>query len=150
MTNELHMERRAAIKSFFDRWAMYDFKAIEATASPSDVESRYTDMVLQSDIVIVILADTLRVAVQQEFQIATKANKRIFVFIHSQITDPKLKEFIKTEIGLGITRCTFNNLSELIDKIEESLLDDLANSYKKWWAYEKQKKQAYVDKPEVR
>ncbi len=145
MKNDLHMERRAAVHAFFERMPMYECFVIEETASPDDVETRYTDKVLWADIIILILSDTLSKAVCQEYQTALTQKKRIFTFINNGITDPELNKFIKSEIEKTVTYTTFNNLRDLIDKIEKSLLDDLALSYRKWIAFEAGKNKPYVD-----
>ena len=132
MNEELYLERRAAIKSFFDRdMKMFECFLIERTASPSDVRTRFSVKVRWSDVVVIILAnEAVRDAVKEEFQIAIDNKKKIFVFIESPRENEELLTYIDEFVKDNSVYCDYFNLETLINKIEESLLDDLAESYR--------------------
>lgn len=129
MKNQIYIEQRSAIITFFDRMPLYELFAIESSASPDNIMDRYISEIKKSDIVILILQEDLREGVVKEVHTAMRTNKRIFAYIHSGEKTKELEEFIRDEIQDYATTVSFENTVTLIDKIEKDLLEDLVSKY---------------------
>ncbi len=138
MANERYMEQRLAVRSFFERMEpLYHWYFIEDHASPNPVEREYTEEVVNSDLVIVVLQSNLRTGIKKEYEAAQRAGKRIFCFEHSGRKTQALKDFIgSVRLSLGTTK--FRDTRDLIDKIEHNLLSDMVKDYVR--LYEENKK----------
>lgn len=129
MATRSDREQRAAIIAFFDRMPFYDLDAFENTAAPDPPRAHYLRMVSRADIVLVVLQGELREAVREEFLTAKMLRKPVFVFRHSQERRPELDRFIEEEVYPHCTAVDFSTTRELIDKIEESFLVHLLETY---------------------
>jgi len=100
MQNEIFMEQRCAVLSYFEREPFYECFAIEGVASPDPVKKRYSDEVVRNDLIILILQKERRDGVAEEFDIARRSNKRIFAFLHDGNRTPELEELIAEVRGV--------------------------------------------------
>ena len=128
MASKAFLERRSAIISFFDRMPLYDYFAIEISASPDQVVDHYVKNVKWADLIILVLQSKLRPGVAKEFDTAKRNRKRIFAYIQIGKKSPDLKAFIK-EVQEIATTTEFSDTVNLIDKIEKDLLEDLVTKY---------------------
>jgi len=142
MANARYMEQRLSVRSFFERMKpLYHWYFIEEHASPNPVKKEYTEEVVNSDIVIVVLQSNLRAGVQKEYETAQRAGKRIFCFEHSGRKTQSLKNFIG-KVRLSITTTKFDDTRDLIDKIEHNLLSDLVKEYVRLYEENKRLREA--------
>lgn len=129
MFNDQHIYQRMAIRSFFERMPFFELFAIEESASPADIETRYLSMVLRSDIVLIILQDEFRNAVFQEYNAALNSCKRIFAYTKDIDRDQRLKDFVINEVRQHCTTKQFFTVVDLVDSIEKDLIEDLLGKY---------------------
>lgn len=130
MAGDPNKVRREAIISYFDRLSLYHLDCVEKVATPDEISKNYADSIRYSDIMIMVLKHDIRPAVQREFDIAMENKKRVFAFILSGSRKKNLKDFIRLEVERCVTHHEdISKTTVLIDKIEESLLEDLTKKY---------------------
>jgi tetratricopeptide (TPR) repeat protein len=132
MTGELDSERDgirilfgtdAVLKEFFELYA------IEEHASPQPIEKAYIDEVRHSDLLVLLLDEQLRDAVEKEFLEASESNLRIFVYIRNTgKRDERLAEFIGQQ-AYRFHCGSFNDPMDLCSKIRNDILSDLTRKY---------------------
>lgn len=132
MTGELDSERdgvrilfvtHPVLKEFFELFA------IEEHASPQPIEKAFVEEVRQSDLLILLLDQQLRDAVEQEFLEARSSNTRIFVYIRNTgKRDERLAEFIGQQ-AYRFHCGSFNDPMDLCSKIRNDILSDLTRKY---------------------
>jgi Flp pilus assembly protein TadD, contains TPR repeats len=132
MTGELGSERDgvrilfgtdAVLKEFFELYA------IEEHASPQPIEKAYIDEVRHADLLILLLDEQLRDAVEKEFLEACNLNLRIFVYIRNTgKRDERLVEFIGQQ-AYRFHCGSFNDTMDLCSKIRNDILSDLTRKY---------------------
>lgn len=132
MTGELDSERDGVrilfgadpvLKEFFELYA------IEEHASPQPIEKAFIEEVRQSDLLILLLDEQLRDAVEKEFFEANSSNTRIFVYIrYTGKRDEKLAEFIGQQ-AYRFHCGSFNDPMDLCCKIRNDILSDLTRQY---------------------
>lgn len=132
MTGELSGERNGirilfgtdpALKEFFELYA------IEEHASPQPIEKAYIEEVRHSDLLILLLDEQLRDAVEKEFLEASSSSLRIFVYIRSTgKRDERLAEFIGQQ-AYRFHCGSFNDPIDLCSKIRNDILSDLTRKY---------------------
>ena len=124
------LEQRAALMAFFDRMLpLYEAYFFESDASPQPAEEAYLSKVEDSDIVILVLQGSVREGVKKEYDAAKRKGKRILAFICTrQPRRRAFKEFV-CEVRTSVKTVDFDDTRDLIDKIERSLLLDLAEQY---------------------
>lgn len=132
MTGELNSERDGVrilfgtdqvLKEFFELYA------IEEHASPQSIEKAFVEEVRQSDLLILLLDQQLRDAVEQEFHEADSSNTRIFVYIRNAgKRDERLAQFIGQE-AYRFHCGTFHDPMDLCLKIRSDILSDLTRQY---------------------
>jgi tetratricopeptide (TPR) repeat protein len=132
MTGELNSERDGVrilfgtdpvLKEFFELYA------IEEHASPQPIEKAFVEEVRQSDLLILLLDQKLRDAVEQEFFEAHSSNTRIFVYIRKTgKRDERLAEFIGQQ-AYRFHCGSFNDPIDLCSKIRKDILSDLRHQY---------------------
>lgn len=132
MTGELNSERDGirilfgtdpVLKEFFEIYA------IEEHASPQPIQKAYTEEVRHSDLLILLLDEQLRDAVEKEFLEARNSNLRIFVYIRSTgKRDERLAGFIGQQ-AYRFHCGSFNDPIDLCSKIRNDVLSDLTRKY---------------------
>jgi tetratricopeptide (TPR) repeat protein len=132
MTGELDSERNgirilfqtdAVLKEFFELYT------IEEHASPQPIEKAFIKEVSQSDLLILLLDQQLRDAVEKEFLEACNSNTRIFVYIRNTgKRDDRLAAFIGQQ-AYRFHCGSFNNSVDLCSKIRNDILSDLTSQY---------------------
>lgn len=132
MTGELDSERDGVrilfgtdpvLKEFFELFA------IEEHSSPQTIEKAFVEEVRQSDLLILLLDQQLRDAVEQEFLEARGSNTRIFVYIRNTgKRDERLAEFIGQQ-AYRFHCGSFYNPMDLCSKIRNDILSDLSRKY---------------------
>ena len=132
MTGELDSERDGVrilfgtdpvLKEFFELYA------IEEHASPQTIEKAFVEEVRQSDLLILLLDQQLRDAVEKEFFEASSSNTRIFVYIRNTgKRDEKLAEFIGQQ-AYRFHCGSFYDPIDLCSKIRNDILSDLTRKY---------------------
>lgn len=132
MTGELDSER-SGIRILFETDPVlkefFELYAIEEHASPRPIERAFITEVRQSDLLILLLDQQLRDAVEKEFLEACNSNTRIFVYIRNT---GKRDDRLATFIGQQAYRfhCgSFNNSVDLCFKIRNDILSDLMSQY---------------------
>jgi hypothetical protein len=153
MCDEIFLERRKAIISFFERWNIYDLDYCEKHARPRGIKTTYIEGVRACDLMILIIEKTRREGIVEEFKEAKDKGKRVFAYILGPENNKpdELKSFIKEVRDYGTTTKTFNDTKELINCIEDDLLEDLLDIYKRFPDYEKNYKEElkkYKEKPD--
>ena len=132
MTGELDSERDGVrilfrtdqvLKEFFELYA------IEEHASPQPIEKAFVEEVRQSDLLILLLDQQLRDAVEQEFLEADNSNTRIFVYIRNTgKRDERLAQFIGQQ-AYRFHCGTFHDPMDLCLKIRNDIISDLTRQY---------------------
>jgi tetratricopeptide (TPR) repeat protein len=132
MTGELDGERNGVrilfgsdpvLKEFFELYA------IEEHASPQTIEKAFVDEVRQSDLLVLLLDQQLRDAVEKEFLEACSSNTRILVYIrNSGKRDGRLATFIGQQ-AYRFHCGSFNDPVDLCSKIRNDILSDLTRQY---------------------
>jgi tetratricopeptide (TPR) repeat protein len=132
MTGELDSERDGirilfgtdpVLKEFFELYA------IEEHASPQSIEKAFVEEVRQSDLLILLLDQQLRDAVEKEFLEACSSNTRIFVYIrNTNKRDERLAAFIGQQ-AYRFHCGSFNDSIDLCSKIRNDILSDLTRQY---------------------
>jgi len=113
---ELVFEKSPVLSSFFELWK------IESGASPTKVDEHYINNVKQSDILILILGQTFRDAVVQEYDTAVQFGKPIFAYIKKTVKqEKKLNDFIKNKVFTNVTPADYYKLKDLVKTIEDDL-----------------------------
>ncbi len=133
MTGELNSERDSVrvlfqtdstIKEFFSLYV------IEEHASPNTIEQAFTSKVSKSDILVILLDKQLREAVKTEFDVADKANLRVFTYIKDRTDsrDEDMSEFI-SQSAYKYHCGSFRGAVDLCEKIREDIISDLKDIY---------------------
>lgn len=148
MTGELDSERGGVrilfgtdpvLKEFFELYA------IEEHASPQPIEKAFVEEVRQSDLLILLLDQQLRDAVEQEFLEAGNSNSRILVYIRKTgKRDERLAQFIGQQ-AYRFHCGTFHDPMDLCVKVRNDILSDLTRQYSEATRVE-QSSQDYVVK----
>ena len=103
--------------------------AIEEHASPQSIERAFIKEVRQSDLLILLLDQQLRDAVEKEFLEACSSNTRIFVYIrNTDKRDDRLAAFIGQQ-AYRFHCGSFNSPVDLCPKIRNDILSDLTHQY---------------------
>lgn len=124
------LEQRAALMAFFERMLpLYEAYFFETDASPQSAEKDYLSRLEDSDIVILVLQGSVRDGVKKEYDAARRKGKRILAFTCTgRRRNRALTEFV-CEVRKSSKTVDFKDTRDLIDKIEHSLLLDLARQY---------------------
>jgi len=95
---------------------------IEDYASPTQIDDQYLNNVRDSDVLILLLGETLRPAIRAEFEQAVSNDVLIFAFIKQKVKpDEEMTSFINTVREIATTTY-YQSFRELYSKVEDSLL----------------------------
>ena len=95
---------------------------IEDHASPERVSDFFSSHVKDSDLLILLLGQTIRPAVRQEYAQALKSKIPVWAFVRSQAApDDEMKSFVNV-LHADVTTAKYAGLKDLCKKIEDSLL----------------------------
>lgn len=123
--NEFELERQS-LPVFFKKQPLvssFCLWKIEDNASPNKIEEHYKRNVNDSDILLLLLGDTLRDAVKNEFKEAKLKNKRIFAFLKASSKRSSQMESFIQEVRNDCVTAEYSSFNELVDKIEDSFFE---------------------------
>lgn len=125
MNDELATERavlreRFSSSAFLSSW--FELYLFEDHAGPMPARAAYVQEVEHSPIVIVLLAETLRPGVVEEFDAATRGSA-IFCYLRSGAKGEKdLDRFIKDRVQPPVQYSTFTSPSDLASRVEKDII----------------------------
>jgi hypothetical protein len=100
----------------------FELNTIEEECSPDKVESKYGSMIRSSQAVVLLLGQTLRPAVVDEWHIARSANIPVFAFIKDRVSkSTEMTQFITNELYPAVTPGRFHELDDLFSKVSNEL-----------------------------
>ncbi len=108
--------KKEPLSSIFDLWK------IENQASGNPIESEYIKNVGQSSLVILLIDSIIRDAVRNEIKEAKSAEIPIYSFIRDNANRSQEADLFIAEIRTFVTTTTYTSMSDLSEKIENSLL----------------------------
>jgi hypothetical protein len=107
---------------FFDLWK------IEDQSAPMPPQEQYILNIDSSEIVLILIDNLVRSAVKDEYNKAKEKKAKIFVFIKKNETrSDEAVRFIKEIQESGYTTTTYEGISNLGEKIEDSLIGFLSS-----------------------